>query len=153
MPEPTQRERILGVRSCRSSGVGVVHRIGLYCARVSNKQLGDLFQKGLHICRGSVSQILNQNQTVSTLLEGALREIEKPCFVTRPALLKSFCDVGRNGNRRAPHLARKAIDLTSGKDCRKRIGRQYETMGLLPYNQVLECLCCFCHAVEIELSS
>src|SRR5271165_5991126 len=126
MSEPTQRERILGGKSrtpdaeVRSQELQEFRSwsgspIGLDCARVSNKQLGDLFQKGLHICRGSVSQILNQNQIVSTLLEGALCDVEKPCFVTRPALLKSFCDVGRNGNRRAPHLARKAIDLTSGK--------------------------------------
>jgi len=29
--------------------------VGLDCARVGNKQLGDLFQKGLHICCGGVS--------------------------------------------------------------------------------------------------
>ena len=51
--------------------------VGLDCARVGNKQLGDLFEEGLHICCGRVSQILNQNQVVSTLFEGALTvEIE-----------------------------------------------------------------------------
>src|SRR5271157_6149113 len=91
--------------------------VGLDCARVGNKQLGDLFEEGLHICCGRVSQILNQNRVVSTLFEGALCEVEKPCFFRCPALCNSFCDVRRNGNRRAPLLARKAIDLASRKAC------------------------------------
>jgi hypothetical protein len=97
----------------------------------------------------TVSQILNQNQIIAALFEGALRDIEKPHFVTWPALLESFGDVRWDRNRRAAHLTSKAIDLTPGKTRRKQIGGEYEAMGLLPDYQVLECLCWFCHVVEI----
>jgi hypothetical protein len=102
-------------------------------------------------CR-AVSQILNQNQIISALFEGALRDVQKPHFITWPALLESFRDVRRNRNRRAAHLVRKAIDLTPRETCREGVGRQNEPMALLPYYQILKCLCWFCHAVEIESS-
>ena len=34
--------------------------VGLDCARAGNKQLGDFFQEGLHICYGREFQVLNQ---------------------------------------------------------------------------------------------
>jgi hypothetical protein len=46
--------------------------VGLDRLRVGNKQPGDLFRKDPHICRGTVSQILNQNQIISALFEGKL---------------------------------------------------------------------------------
>lgn len=116
----------------RSSGVAEFRSgspVRLDCACIGNKELGDLFQKMLHLCCGAITQVLSQDQIVSAFFEGALCDIEKTRFVARTTLSESFCDVCRNGNCRATHLVRKAIDLTSGKICRKRIGRQDESMG------------------------
>jgi hypothetical protein len=123
--------------------------VGLDCSGVSNQKLGDFFQKRICICSRRISQILSQDQIVSALFERALRDVEKPCFVAHAALPESFCNVGRNRNRSAPNLIGKAINLTSGKACRERINCEDKPMRLLPYHQVLECLCWFCHVEKM----
>ena len=122
-------------------------------ARVGDKQLGHFFQKGLRLFGAAVSQILSQNQIVSGFLEGALCDVQEARFVTQSALLESFDDVCSDGNRRAAHLARKAVDLILGKACREQIGRQDESVRLLPHNQILESLCWFCHMTNSRLRS
>src|SRR5271165_439472 len=75
--------------------------VGLDCARVGNNQLGDLFQKGLHIYSGGVSQILEclccfchaveielLSQQVNTTLYSVLDKIRSfpYCNSSTPAL-------------------------------------------------------------------
>jgi hypothetical protein len=47
---------------------------------------------------------LGQNQIVSALFEGTLRDIEESGFLGRTALAESFGDIGRNGNGRVSFL-------------------------------------------------
>jgi hypothetical protein len=52
--------RSTGVQKFRSSGVAEFRSgspVGLYCARIGDKQLGDLFEEMFHLCSGAITQI------------------------------------------------------------------------------------------------
>ena len=63
----------------------------------------------------AVAQVLRQNQIISALFDGTLRNIQEPGFLSRATLAEALGNIGGNGNRRTTQLVRKPILLSFRK--------------------------------------
>jgi hypothetical protein len=149
-----RKKEIQEFRSCSSSGVAEFKgAFGGWTRLLGHKQPKAwrlLPEAHLHLQSMRIPNPESKSDSIE-LFERALRDVEKPCFVAHSALPESFCNVGRNRNGSAPNLVRQAINLTFGKASRERINCEDQSVCFLPYHQVLECLCRFCHVEENDL--